>query len=80
MQEVIYDYIRILNSSEKPSDKFWALEKRIKNDKRHPGVSVEMTKENMLPAVVELCRAGVVYKNELEGFSEQFIEALSMML
>ena len=80
MQEVVYDYIRILNGSENPSDKFWTLEKRIKNDKRHPGVSVEMTKENMLPTVTELCRVGVVYKSELEGFSEQFIEALSLML
>ena len=44
-------YVDILNGPGNPSEKFWALEKRIKQDKRHPGVIVEMSKRNMIPTV-----------------------------
>ena len=39
MEKLNNEYIYLLSATDKKaSDKFWALEKRIKNDRRHPGV------------------------------------------
>ena len=44
MERLNKEYIQILSSEGKASDKFWELEKRIKEDKRHSGVIMEMSK------------------------------------
>lgn len=47
MEKLNNEYIDLLSATDKKeSDKFWALEKRIKNDRRHPGVIIEMRKSN----------------------------------
>ena len=39
MEGLVKEYVNFLNDDKKPaSEKFWELEKRIKEDKRHPGV------------------------------------------
>ena len=39
MEGLIKEYINFLNDDTKPaSEKLWGLEKRIKEDKHHPGV------------------------------------------
>lgn len=38
MEHLIEEYMEILSSDGAPSDRFWALEDRIKKDRRHPGV------------------------------------------
>ncbi len=41
MEGLVKEYANFLNDDKKPaSEKFWELEKRIKEDKRHPGVNV----------------------------------------
>ena len=38
MEGLVKEYANFLNDDKKPaSEKFWELEKRIKEDKRHPG-------------------------------------------
>ena len=37
------EYIEILSGDGNPSEKFWALEKRIKKDKKDCGVQCEMS-------------------------------------
>ena len=45
MEGLVKEYANFLNDDKKPaSEKFWELEKRIKEDKRHPGVIMEMSK------------------------------------
>lgn len=40
-------YVNFLNDDTKcASEKFWKLEKQIKEDKRHPGVIMEMRKSD----------------------------------
>ena len=42
MEGLVKEYANFLNDDKKPaSEKFWELEKRIKEDKRHPGVIME---------------------------------------
>ena len=39
MEGLVKEYANFLNDDKKPaSEKFWELEKRIKDDKRHPGL------------------------------------------
>ena len=44
MEGLVKEYANFLNDDKKPaSEKFWELEKRIKEDKRHPGVIMELS-------------------------------------
>ena len=43
MDRLNKEYIAILSSGEgNPSDRLWEVEARIKKDRRHPGVIIEM--------------------------------------
>ncbi|WP_368191621.1 hypothetical protein [Blautia sp. 1033sp1_1033st1_G9_1033SCRN_220408] len=45
MEDLVKKYVNFLNDDKKPvSDKFWELEKWIKEDKRHSGVIMEMSR------------------------------------
>lgn len=44
MEKLVQAYINLLQKNENASDKFWELENRIKKDKKHPGVIMEMSK------------------------------------
>ena len=60
MEGLIKEYVNFLNDDEKPaSEKFWELEKRIKEDKRHPGVILEMSKSQVLWDIVRLFLAEI---------------------
>ena len=49
MEGLVKEYANFLNDDKKPaSEKFWELEKRIKEDKRHPGVIMEMSKSEAI--------------------------------
>ena len=42
MEQLVKEYVDLLSSPGNASDHFWELEKRIKRDKKHPGVILEM--------------------------------------
>ena len=49
MEGLVKEYVNFLNGDKKPaSEKFWELEKRIKEDKRHPGVVMELKKSEVI--------------------------------
>ena len=49
MEGLVKEYANFLNDDKKPaSEKFWELEKRIKEDKRRPGVIMEMSKSEAI--------------------------------
>ena len=47
MEALIRDYAVLLTGSGAASDKFWALEKRIREDQQHVGVVARMSRSNM---------------------------------
>ena len=64
--------IEILNDDKKPaSEKFWELEKRIKEDKRHPGVIMEMSKSEVIWDIVRLIRLKVIAYDDLSDFRDE---------
>ena len=42
MEKLSKEYVKLLTSPGNASNHFWELEKRIKQDKKHPGVLIEM--------------------------------------
>lgn len=72
MEGLIKEYVNFLNDDEKPaSEKFWELEKRIKEDKRHPGVIIEMSKSQVLWDIVRFIRLKVITYDDLSDFSDE---------
>ena len=80
MEKLEKEYIELLSSSGNASDHFWELEKRIRKDKKHPGVLLEMTKSDAIWNIAALVRYKVITLAELEGFSEDLIEAVKLIL
>ena len=65
------EYLEILNSDKLPSEKFWELEKRIFNDKKHVGVTAVMSRSRFLENIYSLLSEGAITKNDLSDFSEE---------
>lgn len=79
MDKLNQEYIQLLTGPGDASDKFWELEKRIKNDKHSVGVVAEMRRSVMFPNLIDLLRDGAIAQNDLEGFSDELRESLAFM-
>ena len=81
MEHLIKEYIKLLSKENvNASDKFWELEKRIKRDRRHPGVLIEMRKSNAIFDLVDLIRLKVITFDDLSDFSDELQETVKMIL
>lgn len=80
MERLNKEYIQILSSEGKASDKFWALEKRINQDKDHPGVIVQLRRRDMPIQLAALLRDGVIEWDDLNEFSPELQEYLGFLL
>ena len=76
MDRLNREYIELLNSDAEPEDKFWALEKRIRKDKKSPGVIIELSKSEMFYNLLDLINCGVITLDDLEGFSDELKESV----
>ena len=75
------EYIQLLSSEDsRPSDKFWELEKRIRSDRRHPGVIIEMRKSSAIFDIASLVRLQVISFEKLGDVSEDLQEAVKLLL
>lgn len=71
MEKLVEKYIEYLKSDEKASTKFWELEKRIKRDKKNPGVLIEVSKQDLSFDLVRLILEGVITIHDLDDFSDE---------
>ena len=72
MEDLVEKYVNFLNDDEKPaSEKFWELEKRIKEDKRHPGVIMKLSKSEIIWNIIRLIRLKVITYDDLLDFSDE---------
>lgn len=71
MERLIKDYIAYLSGDELASTKFWELERRIKQDKKTPGVCIELRKGDMMVDLIHLMKDGVITFADLSGFSDE---------
>ena len=81
MEGLVKEYANFLNDDKKPaSEKFWELEKRIKEDKRHPGVVMELKKSEVIWDIVRLIRLKVITYNDLSDFSGELQNEVKRIL
>ena len=80
MERLVKEYMDLLDGAENASDKFWKLEERIKKDKKHPGVMLELSKENMIFDIVALINSDVIVTADLAGFSAELKESVDFLL
>ena len=80
MERLVQEYMELLSGAENASEKFWKLEERVKKDKKHPGVLIELNKGNMIYDIVSLINLGVITTSDLDGFSDELKEGVNSFL
>lgn len=80
MEQLLKEYIKLLSAPGNASDHFWELENRIKKDKKHPGVLIEMRKSNAIWDIAIYVREKVIVMDDLNGFSKDLIDAVEFIL
>lgn len=70
------EYVQLLSGEGSAADKFWELEKRIRQDKRSVGVIAEMRRSMMWSNLIDLLREEVITLDDLDGFSEDLVDAI----
>ena len=76
MDKLNKEYMTILSENGNPSEKFWKLEKRIKEDKKDCGVQCEMNRSNQFYIMLELLNEGAITIDDLEDFSDDLKETM----
>ena len=76
MEKLCKEYIALLSSDKLPSDRFWELEKRIREDKRATGVVVTNSRSKMIDNILDLF-AIMLY--DLSDFSEELQERIKFI-
>ena len=81
MERLTKEYIELLNSDRQASDKFWELDKRIKQDKRCTGVLArDVKRSNMFQLIVNLIYEGAISEYDLKEFSKYLRDAVNTRL
>lgn len=80
MNRLNKEYIELLSEDANPSDKFWRLEKRIKEDKKKTGIRAEMSRSNLIYNIISLINEGAISYEDLEEFSEGLKEPVRFLV
>ena len=80
MGKLTEEYRAILDSEESSSEKFWRLEKRIRQDKKSPGVIVDMRRSAMREELLQMLFQGVIQPGDLERFSQELRDSLTFVM
>ena len=76
IERLIQEYVQLLNAPGQASDHFWELDERIRKDRKHPGVVIQLRKSDAVWDIAYLVNEGVINMDELNGFSDDLIEAV----
>ena len=80
MERLVANYITFLQSEKPASNKFWELEKRIKQDKKCPGVLIEMQRSTEINNIISLVLDEVISLDDLEEFSDGLKETVKYIV
>ncbi|MBD5156316.1 MAG: multidrug transporter [Butyrivibrio sp.] len=80
MEKLVKEYADYLCSDLPASTKFWEIEKRIKRDRKTPGVCIELRKSDMFWDIAGLINDKVISMDDLEEFSDDLKEAVALIL
>ena len=81
MERLVKEYIELLSSDRQASDKFWELDKRIKQDKRCTGVLArDVKRSNMFQHIINLIYEEAITEDDLKEFSEDLRDTVNTRL
>lgn len=81
MEKLIKEYVDFLKGDGLASGKFWELEKKIKKDKKNPGVLLQdVRRSNFHMHLASLVRCEVISMDDLEEFSDETKETIERMV
>ncbi|MDD7389085.1 MAG: multidrug transporter [Lachnospiraceae bacterium] len=81
MERLNKEYVELLTNGEgHASDRFWALDERMKEDKRKPGVQIRVAKSEMLFQIALLLQDEAITMEDLNDFSQDIRDAVNMIL
>ena len=76
MDRLNREYIALLSSEQAPSEKFWALDERIKADRRMPGVVLSLRKSDVVSQLAALLHDEAICMEDLDDFSDELKESV----
>ena len=76
MEKLNKAYVALLSGKGNASDKFWKLEKRIREDKKDCGVQCEMSRSNQFYIMLSLLNEGAITFDDLEDFSDDLKDTM----
>ena len=78
MERLIKEYVELLNSDKAASEKFWALDKRIRAERQSLGVRIIEERRSKLQNILTgLIIEHVISLDDLQDFSEELRESTS---
>ena len=81
MERLTMEYIELLSSDRQASDKFWELDKRIKQDKRCTGVLArDVKRSNMFQLIINLIYEEAIFEDDIKDFSEDLRDTVETRL
>lgn len=80
MDKLNQAYIALLSGDGPPSEKFWALNQRIREDRKSPGVQLERRRSTMMESLIALIRYEAITLDDLDGFSEELTEKVRTII
>ena len=80
MDKLNKEYIELLSGKGSPSEKFWALEERIRNDKKDTGVQLRMSRSNCISNIISLLNEGTITMADLDEFSDELKETIRFII
>lgn len=80
MDRLNKEYIHLLSKNGIPSDIFWGLAERIKEDKKKTGVRAELSRSKLIYNIISLMNEGVISFADLEEFSDELKETVRLFV
>ena len=80
MERLVEKYIKFLSSDKAASEKFWELEKKIRKDKKNPGVLIELRKSDVPWDLAALINTKVIKFEDIGEFSEDLQDAVKLIV
>lgn len=80
MERLLKEYVKMLQSKKPASTKFWDLDKRIKKDKKNPGVQMQLDKGEAIFDIVAMINLGIITQEDLADFSNDLKESVQELI
>ncbi len=80
MERLNREYIELLSGPGSAAEKFWKLDKRLKEDEQMVSVVADMRRSMMDDNILSLLMEGAIGLSDLDGFSEELRAKMTFLM